>query len=82
MRVQGQVDASLVIELSGLEVHGIEQPGGSILKSRWLHKRLTEFCQREGLLRRYLILSGSTPKFTSKPPALPDAWPIDPPAPP
>jgi hypothetical protein len=67
LRVHGVADPVL----------GIDLPGESVARGRWLHKRLAEFCGREGVARRYLVVGGTVPTFVSKPPPLPDGWPTD-----
>lgn len=68
IRIQGDVAPALVIEL----------PGDSIVRGRWLHKRLGEFCERGGLAKRYLVVGGTVPGFVSETPPLPDGWPAEP----
>lgn len=68
IRAHGDTESVLVIE----------PPGESIVRGRWLHKRLSEFCDREGVVKRYLVVAGTAPRFVSKPAPLPDGWPTGP----
>lgn len=68
VHVQGEAESVLVIEL----------PGDSIVRGRWLDKHLRAFCSREGLERRYVVASGTQPRFAAKSPRVPDGWPSDP----
>ncbi len=65
VRVHGDADSVLVVEPSG----------ESIVRGRWLHRRLSEFCMHEGLAQRFLVVGATAPKFLSRPAPLPDGWP-------
>ncbi len=68
IRVLGSAPSALAIEV----------PGDSIIRGRWLHKRLTAFCARGGFAKRYLVVSGTQARFTPKPPPVPEGWPLHP----
>jgi hypothetical protein len=55
----------------------LEHPPGPFEPSRWLYKRLIEFCDREGIPRAVICVAHQPAALRPADHPVPDGWPVE-----